>query len=444
MRALKSLLLAMVLLLASGAGTSERSIWLVDLEGAVGPATADLVIRSIEDATTAGAAAIIIRIDTPGGLDKAMRDIVKAILGAKIPVVTYVAPDGARAASAGTYIVYASHVAAMAPASNVGSSTPVSLTPTPAPNEQGGEPDGAVPSPDEAMSRKVVNDAVAYLQSLAELRGRNIEWAEKTVREGANLRASEALENNVIDLVATDLTALLEALDGTEVEVSGQVVVLATRDAAVEHVQTDWRHDILAIITDPAIAYALLLVGFYGLILEFYNPGMIFPAVLGGICLLLGAYGLQMLPINYVGLALILLGIGLMIAEVFSPSFGVLGIGGIVAFVIGSIMLIDTDLPSYQLPLSIIAGFAVSTAVLAFIAVGAAVRARRTRVVSGVEGMLGSQGEVIDDFVGTGRVWVFGENWEARCDVPLKKGDRVRIQAVNGLQLIVEPIGEEE
>jgi membrane-bound serine protease (ClpP class) len=243
---------------------------------------------------------------------------------------------------------------------------------------------------------------------------------------------------------APALTALLEALDGTEVEVSGQVVVLATRDAAVEHVQTDWRHDILAIITDPAIAYALLLVGFYGLILEFYNPGMIFPAVLGGICLLLGAYGLQMLPINYVGLALILLGIGLMIAEVFSPSFGVLGIGGIVAFVIGSIMLIDTDLPSYQLPLSIIAGFAVSTAVLAFIAVGAAVRARRTRVVSGVEGMLGSQGEVIDDFVGTGRVWVFGENWEARCDVPLKKGDRVRIQAVNGLQLIVEPIGEEE
>lgn len=444
MRVPKLLLVLAAMLLTGGAGTAERDVWLVDLDGAVGPATADLVIRSIDDAADAGAAAIIIRIDTPGGLDRAMRDIVKAILAARIPVITYVAPDGGRAASAGTYIVMASHVAVMSPATNIGSSTPVSIGASPpAPDRQDDE-QADTPIPTDAMTRKIINDAVAYLQSLAELRGRNIEWAEKTVREGANLRASEALELGVIDLVAADLAALLVAVDGMQVEIDGATIVLATSGAAIEQVETDWRHELLSIITDPSIAYILLLAGVYGLILEFYNPGMIFPAVLGGICLLLGAYGLQMLPINYVGFALILLGIGLMIAEVFSPSFGVFGIGGVVAFVMGSIMLIDTDLPGFQLPLPLIAGFAISTALVAFLAVGAAVRARQRRVVSGVEGMLGGEGVVRKDFQGRGRVWAFGEDWEAHCEQSLQKGDKVRVKAVEGLRLIVEPVNKEE
>lgn len=445
MRILTLLLLVAGAVLAT-ADNAERDVWLVDLDGPVGPATADLVIRSIDDAADAGAAAIIVRIDTPGGLDLAMRDIVKAILASPIPVVTYVSPDGARAASAGTYIVYASHVAAMAPATNIGSSTPVSIggPPTTVPEKADDDVDGNEPPAGDAMTRKVVNDAVAYLQSLAELRGRNVEWAEETVREGANLRASEALNIGVIDLVADNLGALLAQLDGREVEIDGETVVLATSNAAIERVEPDWRHELLSVITNPSIAYGLLLVGFYGLILEFYNPGAVFPAVLGVICLLLGAYGLQMLPINYVGLALILVGIGLMIAEVFAPSFGVLGLGGVVAFVLGSIMLFDSDLPDYSLPIPIIAGFAIATALLAFLAVGAAVRARRSRIVSGVEGMIGGEGKAMEDFEGLGRVWVFGENWEAHSDKPVHEGERVRVLAVEGLRLTVEPIQKED
>jgi membrane-bound serine protease (ClpP class) len=435
---------------ANGAADSagERRVWLVELDGAVGPASADLVIRAIDDAARAGAGAIVIRMDTPGGLDAAMRDIVKAILASPIPVITFVAPDGARAASAGTYITYASHVAAMAPATNIGSSTPVSIAPRPPggsnPLGDDGEPgdsgDGnQSASGGDAMTRKVVNDAVAYLESLAELRGRNIEWAEKTVREGANLRATEAAELGVVDLVARDLGELLQLIDGREVTIDGRPVALATAGAVIERVEVDWRHELLTIITDPSIAYGLLLIGFYGIVLEFYNPGMVFPAVIGVICLLLGAYGLQMLPVNYVGLALLVVGIGLMAAEVFTPTFGVLGIGGVVAFVFGSIMLIDSELPGYQVPIPIIAGFAASTALLAFVALGAAVRARSGKVVSGVEAMIGAEATVIDDVVGTGRVRAFGESWLAKSDVPLERGARVVITAVEGLTLTVVP-----
>ena len=335
------------------------AVWLVDLDGAVGPASVDLVIRAIEDAGAADAEALVIRMDTPGGLDKSMRDLVKAILASKIPVITYVSPSGARAASAGTYIAYASHIAAMAPATNIGSSTPVSIAPQqqpprspspfrpapPAEDGQGaqdgqegqdsaeGAEDGdakaqkpagreAAPPPADAMTRKVVNDAVAYLQSLAELRGRNVDWAEKTVRDGDNLRASAALEQNVIDLVVPNLAVLLEELDGREVEVGDAVHTLATAEAELVIVETDWRHELLSVITDPSIAYGLLIIGVYLLMLEFYNPGTFFPAVTGIICLLLGAYGLQMLPVNYAGLALIAVGIGMLILEVMTPTYG--------------------------------------------------------------------------------------------------------------------------
>ena len=425
-------------------------VWVAALDGPVGPASADLVIRAIEDAETAKAAALVIRMDTPGGLDKSMRDLVKAILAAEVPVVTYVSPDGARAASAGTYIAYASHVAAMAPATNIGSSTPVSLAPgapqpkpkPPVPkDEDSGEEEPAEAQPAAAgdpMTKKIVNDAVAYLQSLAELRGRNIEWAEQTVREGANLRASAALEQNVVDLVAQDLEDLLKQLDGYEVRLNDEPHRLATADAELVFVEADWRHELLSVITDPSIAYGLLIIGVYGLILEFYNPGMLFPAVTGVICLLLGAYGLQMLPINYAGLALILIGLGLLVAEAVTPTYGVLGVGGVVAFVAGSIMLMDTEVPGYQLPLPIIGGFAIAGATIAFLVVGSAIRARRQAVATGPESMVGGSGRALQDFTGQGQVRAFGEVWQAQSDQPLAKGAKVRVKAVKGLVLSVE------
>ena len=435
-----------------GAGAGEgvaSQVWVVALDGPVGPASADLVIRAIEDAADAAADALVIRMDTPGGLDKSMRDLVKAILAAEVPVVTYVSPDGARAASAGTYIAYASHVAAMAPATNIGSSTPVSLTPgAPQPmpkppaaeGEDAEEEQAEAPpaAPGDAMTKKIVNDAVAYLQSLAELRGRNIEWAEQTVRDGANLRASAALERNVVDLVAQDLPDLLRQLDGREITLNDAAHTLATADAKLVFVEADWRHELLSIITDPSIAYGLLIIGVYGLILEFYNPGMLFPAVTGVICLLLGAYGLQMLPINYAGLALILLGLGLLIAEAVTPTYGVLGVGGVVAFVAGSIMLMDTEVPGYQLPLPIIGGFAIAGAAIAFLVVGSAIRARRQAVATGPEGMVGGSGRALQDFTGQGQVRAFGEVWQAQSDKPLAKGAKVRVTAVEGLVLTVE------
>jgi membrane-bound serine protease (ClpP class) len=444
---------------------SRGQVWVVDLDGPLGPATANLIIRSIANADEAGARALVIRMDTPGGLDQAMRDIVREILAANVPVITYVAPDGARAASAGTYIAYASHIAAMAPATNIGSATPVAIggpppespggrpgrpqpEETPAGERPAGEPAGESPaetapparpageSPD-AMTRKVVNDAIAYLQSLAELRGRNVEWAEEAVRYGANIRASQALEMNVIDVVAEDLPTLLRKIDGTSVTVHGRTVVLEVAGAGIRTVETDWMHDLLTIITNPTIAYGLLIFGIYGLILEFYNPGMVFPSVIGIICLLLGAYGLQMLPISYAGLALIVVGIGMMIAEVFTPTFGILGFAGVVAFVMGSIMLIDTDAPGYQLPIGMIAAFAVTTAGLTIFTVGAAFKARRHKVVTGREAMIGAVAEAMEDFDETGQVWIHGERWHAVSDRPVHKGDKLRVTAIDGLILSV-------
>lgn len=437
---------------ASSGAPGRGQVWVVELDGALGPASGDLIIRSIRDATEAGARALVIRMDTPGGLDKSMRDLVKAILAADVPVITYVAPDGARAASAGTYIAYASHIAAMAPATNIGSSTPVSIAPGPGPGSPGapfpdagdgsgdesdGDAERTAPQSMDAMTRKVINDAVSYLQSLAELRGRNVEWAEETVRYGANLRASEALEQNVIDVVAPSLRALLEDIDGTSVTLNNRTVTLEVAEAGVRMVETDWQHDLLTIITDPTIAYGLLIFGIYGLILEFYNPGMVFPSVIGIVCLLLGAYGLQMLPINYAGLALILVGIGLMVAEVFTPTFGIMGLAGLVSFVIGSVILMDTEAPGYQVPFLVIGAFAAATAGLSMLTIGAAVQARRRRVTTGEEGMIGATAEALEDFTESGPVWVFSERWTARTDSPVRKGDKLKVTAIDGLTLNV-------
>jgi membrane-bound serine protease (ClpP class) len=355
-----------------------------------------------------------------------------------------VAPDGARAASAGTYIAYASHIAAMTPATNIGSSTPVNIAPTPkipAPARDDGSGDEAspVPASQDAMTRKIVNDAVAYLQGLAELRGRNIEWAEETVRVGANLRASEALEQNVVDLITQDVSSLLADIDGWEVTLPNRTVTLDVANAAVFIVETDWKHELLEVITDPTIAYGLLIFGVYGLILEFYNPGMVFPSVIGVICLLLGAYGLQMLPVNYAGLALIIVGIAMMIAEVFTPTMGVLGLAGVVAFVVGSMILMDTQAPGYGVPITVVAAFAATSVGLTIFVLGAAMRARHAKVKTGKEGMIGAVGEAMEGFDGQGRVRAFGEIWSARSDRPVAGHARVRITDVDGLTLIVQP-----
>ena len=404
----------------------------------------------------------MLQLDTPGGLDKSMRDMVKAILASRVPVATYVAPNGSRAASAGTYIAYASHIAAMAPATNIGSSTPVNLggggSPLPFPSSEeqdgGGEeeaetppeegddaPSSDAPQGGSAMESKVVNDAAAYIKGLAELRGRNVEWAEATVREAANLTAAEALEMNVIDLVAEDLNTLLAEVDGRRVSAGGAEITIDTSEPSIEYITPDWRYELLGVITDPNVAYILLMLGIYGLIFEFQNPGVGIGAVAGVICLVLGGFALQMLPINYAGLALIFVGIALMAAEAFSPSFGVLGVGGVVAFVIGSVILMDTDLPGYQVSTPLIAATAVLAVVVVVFALGAALRARRMRQASGKESMIGGHGKVVEAFAGEGRVLAFGEVWQARGsrDIAFETGGRVTITGMDGLCLIVEP-----
>jgi membrane-bound serine protease (ClpP class) len=435
--------LALCLLTAGAATANASEVWVVELDGAITPATAAYFTRSLEDAHEADAAALVVQLDTPGGLDQAMRDMIKAILASRIPVVVDVAPNGSRAASAGTYLLYASHVAAMAPATNVGSSTPVSIGGSPFPADpaepNGGSEGGAEPTGSSAMERKIVNDAVAYIRGLAALRGRNAEWAERTVRDAANLPAAEALEQGVIDLVAADLDALIAALDGRTVDVNGASVTLDLKDAEIKTIVPGWRHELLALITDPNVAYILLMLGLYGLILEFYNPGFGVPGVTGVICLLLAGYALQMLPVNYAGLALLLVGIALMVAEVVTPTVGVMGVGGGVAFIAGSIILFDSDLPGYRVSMPIIAAFTVASAVFFAIGVGAAMRARRTRVTTGSEAMIGATAVALEDFADRGFVRAFSENWQAQSSQPVHKGDKLRVTGVEGLVLKVEP-----
>jgi membrane-bound serine protease (ClpP class) len=441
-------LATLLLFLVPARAAAVAQVWLIELEGAISPATADYFISSLADAQAAGANAVVVRLDTPGGLDGSMRAMIKEILASPIPVIFYVAPNGSRAASAGTYLMYASHVAAMAPATNIGSSTPVSIggggSPFPNPTQPQGEPkDGDKPaeaaSDGTAMERKVINDAVAYIRGLAMLRGRNADWAEKTVRDAANLTANDALAENVIDVIADNVDSLLEKIDGRTIDINGQQVTLALAGAQVTRIEPGWRYEFLAKITDPNIAYILLMVGIYGLILEFYNPGMGVPGVTGVICLLLAAYALQMLPVNYAGLALMLVGIGLMVAEAFTPGIGVLGVGGAIAFVIGSIILMDTDLPGYQISIPIIAAFAASSVGIFLFALGAAVRARGVRVVTGKEAMVGAPASALDDFQERGHVRAFGEIWQAHADQPIHKGAKLKVTAIDGLVLKVEP-----
>jgi membrane-bound serine protease (ClpP class) len=424
--------------------TADRRAIVLDMVGPIGPATVEFLTGSLEKATARNAELVIIRMDTPGGLVASTRDIVKAILNSPVPVATFVTPGGARAASAGTYILYASHIAAMSPATNVGAATPVSIIGGQSPgrqNESDESEDDPAPSGD-AMSRKVINDSVAYIRGLAARYGRNADWAELAVREAVSITAEEALEIGVIDLIAKDVGDLLEQIHGRTVEVQGRERVLDTSSLLVEQLEPDWKSELLAVITSPTIAYLLLLIGVYGLIFEGYSPGAVFPGVIGAICLLIALYAFQMLPVNYAGFALLILGIILMIGEAVAPSFGALGIGGVIAVVIGSIILIDTDVPGFMISRPLIGAIALLSSFGLMAIIGIAVKARQRPVVSGREELLGAEGTALSDFEQRGNIFVHSERWSAVTGSPLRKGQAVVVTDIDGLTLKVRPLDE--
>lgn len=430
----------------------SKQVVVISIDGPIGPATSDYVLNGLDEAINTSAELVLLKIDTPGGLDTAMRDIIQGIISSPVPVVTFVSPSGARAASAGTYILYASHIAAMAPATTLGAATPVSIggmpelpgSPQPS-DEEPLEDNEKIEQPSDnkhmpnAMQNKIINDAAAYIRGLAQLRGRNEEWAEEAVRSGSSLSAEEAINNNVIDLIANSIQDLLIKLDNYSVKILGEERKLVTATTSINYFEPDWRNKLLSVITDPNILPILMTLGMFGLIYEMLNPGFVFPGVLGGICILLALYAAQVLPINYAGLALILLGILFMIGEAFVPSFGALGIGGVIAFVIGSIILIDTDYEGYGISIPFISTFALANALFFFTMLSMVLKARHKPIVSGREELIGSAGEVIEAVENYGRVRVHSENWQAKSNVPIPPGQNIRVTGIEGLTLIVEP-----
>ncbi len=435
--------------LAQAGGTAI----LLNLEGAIGVATAEYIIDGIEEAEDRGAELVIIRMDTPGGLVSPMRDIVKAILGSDVPVATYVSPAGARADSAGTYILLASHIAAMAPTTHLGAATPVALGGGGPGDKDSSDDDEEsdekeekeekdATDPGSAMDRKVMNDAIAYIRGLAEAHGRNADWAEKAVTEAATLTATEALEKNVIDLIAADQAELLQKINGRELKVNNRTVVPETESIEVETIEPSWRIKVLSTIASPEVALLLLMIGIYGLLFEGYNPGAVVPAVAGVICLLLAAYALQVLPVNYAGLALIIVGIVLIVAEAVVPSFGALGIGGIAAFIFGAIMMFDSGVPGFGISVAFVVGLALVAGLFLLWLVSYLVRLRRRGAVSGRASIIGGTGTAMQSFTGEGTIWLEGEAWAAVSKVPVEHGQEVVVRAMDGLILEVEPASQ--
>jgi membrane-bound serine protease (ClpP class) len=425
----------LALLWGTLSAANAASIIELEIDGPIGVATADYVDAGIAHAIESDADLIVINIDTPGGLVKPMRTIVQSILAAPIPVAVYVSPAGARADSAGTYILLSAHIAAMAPTTHLGAATPVPLV--------GGESTDDPDQDSTAMDRKVINDAVSSIRALAERHGRNADWAEKSVTEAATLTASEALENNVIDLVAVDRNDLLRQIDGRDVTVANESRVLATADADVEQFLPDWRLRLLNAISNPEIVVLLGLIGLYGLMYEGWNPGAIVPGVVGAICLLLAAYALQVLPVNYAGLALIIVGIALMVAEAYAPSFGALGVGGIAAFVFGTIIMFDSGVPGFGISYAFVTGTALIFAVMLIWLLTYLLKLRRRGAVSGLEATVGAVGVAMEDFSDEGKVWLEGEAWQAHSTVPVAKDQEVVVRTVDGLLLEVEPVRNE-
>ena len=429
--------------LAVPAWAAERAL-VLDVDGAIGPAVADYVVRELRGTTPNQVGVIVLRMNTPGGLDTSMRQIISAILASPVPVVTYVAPSGARAASAGTYIAYASAIAAMAPGTNIGAATPVQLggpmLPGGAEQKQSRQQQDKTDETGDTETRKVVNDAIAYIRSLAALNGRNADWAADAVRSAVSLPATDALSLHVVDVIANDVPDLLRQIDGRTVMIAGKPLRLATAGLDVAIVPPDWRTELLALVTNPNVAFILLLIGVYGLILEFFNPGAVAPGLIGAISLFVALYALALLPINYAGAALVLIGIGLMIAEAHIGAFGAIGVGGVAAFVIGALMMFPSRTPGLALSYAVVIGTALCSAALFLLALAALLRSRKRPVVTGGEALIGAAGEAVFWQGGEGRVRVKGEIWLARSDAPLAAGTHVKVLDRDGLVIRVQPL----